>query len=148
MRKTLRVRLCNTATRLQLAPLLQCNVQHAQHGSIERVACCSEIELLLPESAKLCTKGFAVVGVKQSAKNRMVALNDRGRRVGETHPRAELSDRDIELFLGLRAEGYSLSWLAAKFEVSKSQAGRIARGEQRCQAASTWRRALDRKARR
>ena len=92
-------------------------------------------------------EAWSMVGVNKGARNRMVALNDRGRRVGETHPRAELSDHDVELVFELRAQGFSLGWLAVKFEISKSQVGRILRGEQRHQAVLKWRRAFDRKPR-
>lgn len=49
-----------------------------------------------------------------------VKLNERGNRIGESNPMADASDHDVDLCLQLRAEGYSLQWLADKFEVSKS----------------------------
>lgn len=86
-----------------------------------------------------------MVGVHKAAKNRMLAVNDRGLRIGESHPRAVLTDHEVGLLLELRAEGMSLSWLAEKFEVSKSQVGRIVRGDQRGQLAVGFRTcALDR----
>jgi hypothetical protein len=51
---------------------------------------------------------------------RIVQLNERGNRIGESNPRAEASDHDVDLCVQLRAEGYTLGWLAAKFEVGKS----------------------------
>jgi predicted DNA-binding protein YlxM (UPF0122 family) len=53
--------------------------------------------------------------------------------VGEGHPRAKLLDSEVELVLELREEGYSLSWLADKFEVSKSAIAHICSGRRRCQ---------------
>lgn len=50
----------------------------------------------------------------------LVQLNERGNRIGESNPMAEVSDHDVDLCRELRAEGHSLSWLAEKFEVSKS----------------------------
>jgi hypothetical protein len=51
---------------------------------------------------------------------RTVVLNERGNRIGESNPQAEVSDHDVSLCLQLREEGYSLGWLARKFEVSRS----------------------------
>jgi hypothetical protein len=48
-----------------------------------------------------------------------VHLNERGNRVGQSNPMAEATDHDVDLCRELRAEGYSFSWLAEKFEVSK-----------------------------
>lgn len=84
-----------------------------------------------------------MVGVQKAAKNRMIAVNERGRRIGESHPRAVLTDHEVCLLLDLRAEGYSYAWLAAKLEISKSQAARICRGERRGQVPSRWRRARE-----
>lgn len=44
---------------------------------------------------------------------------------GEQHPRAKLSDHEVELMRELRAQGKSYRWLAAKFEISLQQAWRI-----------------------
>jgi hypothetical protein len=82
-----------------------------------------------------------MVGVERRAKNRMVAVNERGLPIGESHPRAVLSDHDVGLLLELRAEGFSYGWLAAKFEVSKSCVAKVCRGEHRAQIAVGFRRA-------
>lgn len=89
-----------------------------------------------------------MVGVKQSAKKRMKAVNERGALIGEDHPRAVLTDRDVELLLELRAEGWTLRRLAEKFEISFAHAGRVARGDQRGQVPHRWVRALDGRGRR
>lgn len=83
-----------------------------------------------------------MVKVQKIAKMRMVAVNERGVRVGETHPRAVVSDHDIGLMLELREEGFSYGWLAKKFEISKKQCWRICTGQQRAQTAVSWRRVL------
>jgi hypothetical protein len=49
-----------------------------------------------------------------------VQLNERGNRIGESNPMAEVSDHDVDLALQLRAEGFSLQWIADKFEVHKA----------------------------
>lgn len=84
------------------------------------------------------------MGLDKHAKNRMLAVNDLGLRIGESHPRAKLTDHEVDLLLALREEGYSYSWLAVKLDISKAHVGRIVRGEQRGQAPASYRRALAR----
>jgi hypothetical protein len=71
----------------------------------------------------------------------MIAVNERGLAIGDSHHRAVLSDHDVGLLLELRDEGYSYAWLAGKFEVSKSCVAKICRGEHRAQIAVCFRRA-------
>lgn len=72
---------------------------------------------------------------------RLVAVNENGQRIGETHPQAVLSDHEVGLMLELRAEGFSYAWLAEKFEVSKAHAWRICTGRTRAQLAAVFKRA-------
>lgn len=67
---------------------------------------------------------------------RIVYLNERGNRIGESNPRAQLRDHEIELLLQLREEGFSYSWLAQKFECSKSAVQWYCNGGRRCQVAA------------
>lgn len=94
---------------------------------------------------------------------KLVAINELGRRIGETHGRAKLSNHDVELMLSLldcralllaeyrkvglsrrelemalHSAQLSYSGIAAKFEVSKSQVRWIAIGSQRGQVAARW----------
>jgi hypothetical protein len=94
-------------------------------------------------------------------KEQLVKFNEQGRRIGESHPRATLTDHEVELLAGmldcrdqmietltqagaspstigqlLHANGLSFRALAEKFEVSKSQVARIAAGQSRCQRPS------------
>ena len=69
-----------------------------------------------------------------------IALNDRGRRIGEGHPRAKLLDREVEQVLALLATGMSYAAVAEKFDVSKSCIAHIASGRRRSQAIETVRR--------
>lgn len=62
-----------------------------------------------------------------------IRRNEQGRRIGESHPRATLSDHDVELVLALVDEGLSYSEIAEKFEVSKSCIAHIATGRRRGQ---------------
>lgn len=54
-----------------------------------------------------------------------------GNRCGESHPRAALSDHEVELMLELHAEGFSHAWLAAKFEIPKVSVWSICSGRTR-----------------
>lgn len=65
---------------------------------------------------------------------KLVALNENGRRIGESHPRAKLLDHEVELLLALRDEGMSYSKLAEKFDMSKSGVRWICVGRWRSQA--------------
>lgn len=72
---------------------------------------------------------------------RLIAVNERGLAIGESHPRAVLSDHEVGLLLELRDEGRSMAWLAEKFEVSKSCVAKIVWGQRRGQFAVAFRRA-------
>lgn len=72
--------------------------------------------------------------------SRLIGVNERGLRVGETHQRAKLTDRDIELFWQLRdVDGWGCKRLAAKFEISHQHAKRIFSGSQRNQRPVDYR---------
>jgi hypothetical protein len=78
------------------------------------------------------------------------AVNERGQVIGEDHPRAVLTDHEVDLVLELRAEvdeagqpRYSFGWLAAKFEVSKSCIARICWGTRRAQYPAGFKRARE-----
>lgn len=67
-----------------------------------------------------------------------VFRNERGRRIGESHWRARLSDADVQQVLELRAAGLSYRDIAAKFDdftprVAPSTIGDICRGNSRAQ---------------
>lgn len=78
-----------------------------------------------------------------SKKAKLIGVNDRGQRIGESHPRAVLTDHEVELLIELRSEGYSYRWLAEKFEITKMHAWRICMGVKRGQIAVRWRRIPD-----
>ena len=82
-----------------------------------------------------------MAGVLKSVKIRMLAVNDRGQRIGESHPRAVLTDHEVGLLQDLRDEGYSYSRLAKMFEVSKGTVAKILTGQRRCQTPVAFRRA-------
>lgn len=69
---------------------------------------------------------------------RHVALNENGHRIGEGHPRAVLTDAEVDLVFGLIEDGLSYSLIAEKFEVSKSCIGHLASGRRRSQTPAKW----------
>lgn len=69
----------------------------------------------------------------------IVAINDQGYRIGEDHPKAKLTNHEVDLIIELREElGYSYQEIADKFEVSKSQVRNIIKGLKRGQIASNY----------
>lgn len=84
----------------------------------------------------------AMVGVHKRAKNRMIAVNERGHAIGESHPRAILTDHDVGLVMELLDDGYSYGWIAGKMEVSKSCIAHIAKGRTRSQIPADYRRRI------
>ena len=70
--------------------------------------------------------------------SRLVALNDIGRRIGDSHHNAKLTNADVDLLLTFHDEGWGYRKLSAKFEVSKSLVRNICKGMVRCQTATHW----------
>lgn len=64
---------------------------------------------------------------------KLVALNDSGRRIGQEHPRAKLLDAEVSQVLDLLEAGLSYAVVAGKFDVSKSCIAHIATGRRRSQ---------------
>lgn len=65
-----------------------------------------------------------------------VAINEAGLRIGEDHPKAELTDAEVELIRSLHeADGMSYSQLAEKFEQSKGAIAKICQYKRRAQFA-------------
>jgi hypothetical protein len=77
-----------------------------------------------------------------SFSRKWVAVNEKGQRIGETHPRAVLTDRDVELLLELREEGFSYRWLGRKFEIHFTHVRRICLGQKRDQLPYRHKRSL------
>lgn len=69
----------------------------------------------------------------------LVAVNERGRRIGEDNPNATLTDHEVELLFELRdTEGWGYRRLAKHFEISKSQVRRILKGTHRGQQPARY----------
>lgn len=62
-----------------------------------------------------------------------IVLNDSGRRIGESHHNAILTDYDVRLVLELISVGVSYAVIAEKFGVSKSCIAHISSGRRRGQ---------------
>ena len=72
------------------------------------------------------------------AMKKVVAINDRGLRLGEDHQNATLTNCEVEMIRELHREGLSYKTLATKFDVSKSTIAMICRYERRGDTATTW----------
>ena len=70
---------------------------------------------------------------KGAGMQKTIALNENGRRIGESHPRAKLLDHEVDLVLDLLEAGLSYAEVALKFDVSKSCIAHIATGRRRSQ---------------
>lgn len=77
-----------------------------------------------------------------------VAVNDRGSLIGESHPRAVLTDHEVDLVLALSEEGLSYRAIAEKMDVSKGCVAKICSGQRRCQVGMRRRRARAKSGRR
>ena len=84
-----------------------------------------------------------MTGVQQRAKNRMVAVNDARRRIGQDHPRAVLDDHEVELVHALAEQGMRLAEIARKMEVTKGCIWKIVHGYRRGQVPAGWVRVRD-----
>lgn len=69
----------------------------------------------------------------------IVAVNECGLRIGESHPGAVLTDREVDMVRTLH-EKHEMSYgvLAVKFEQSKGTIAKICRYERRAQTASRF----------
>lgn len=79
-----------------------------------------------------------MVGVIKLAKKRMAPVNDSRRRIGEQHPRAVLTDHEVELVHELHEQGMALAEIARKMEVSKGCVWKIVHGYRRGQVPAGW----------
>lgn len=94
---------------------------------------------------------------------KLVKTNEMGRRIGEDHPRAVLTDHEVGLLIDMLTEreavigrmqfdgvrrveidtalttaGLSYRCIALKFEIHKSMVQKIAQGQRRCQTPREW----------
>jgi len=72
--------------------------------------------------------------------SRIVGIDERGNRVGEDHPRAKLSDHEVELMRELHEGGMSCAEIGRKFEVAKSTVSLIVNYKRRATSPMGFRR--------
>lgn len=64
---------------------------------------------------------------------KLVAIGEKGRWIGEDHPKAKLSNEDIDKVFEYREKGWSYMMIAKKFKVSRESIKSICQGRTRCQ---------------
>ena len=69
---------------------------------------------------------------------KIVAVNERGQRIGETHPQAKYSNGEVFLLLSLRDQGLTYSQIAQACGIPKSTVAHICRGDRRCQTPARY----------
>lgn len=72
-------------------------------------------------------------------KTQSVQIGEYGKRVGESHGRAKLSDHEIDLVRQLREEGMSAAEIAQKMEISKRYVYKLVNYERRASVVAEWR---------
>ena len=77
-----------------------------------------------------------------SVASRLVAINERGLRIGQYHHNAKLSDVDVDLVRSLHELGATYRELEARFGVSRWAIGRICRYERRAQSPAGFKRVM------
>ena len=74
---------------------------------------------------------------------RVIAVNERGKPIGQDHYNAKLTDADVECIRTLHEQhGLSYQVLAVKFDVSKWAVGRICRYERRNQTPARFKKII------
>lgn len=72
---------------------------------------------------------------------KLVAVNEAGYRIGESHPRSVLSDLDVEEIRNLHEiAGKSYGWISMRKGISYHTVARICRYERRNQVVAIWKR--------
>lgn len=69
---------------------------------------------------------------------RVVAVNENGKRIGEDHPRAKLTNHEVELIREMHGEGWGYKRIADKFGVGKTTIQDLCTGRRRCQQPMGW----------
>lgn len=67
---------------------------------------------------------------------KLIAVNERGLRIGEDHQHAKLTDGEVELIRQLNEGGMGYARIAMKFDISKSAVAAICRYERRGQTVA------------
>ncbi len=73
-------------------------------------------------------------------KPQYVHIGEYGKRIGETHGMAKLSDHEIDLVRQLKEEGMPATEISEKFEVSKRYVYKLVNYERRASMVAEYRR--------
>ena len=76
---------------------------------------------------------FVVVSVQGRGCSVELQYNDRGYRIGQSHHKARLTDRDVELIFELREQGMTIVSIAERMECGRTTVWKILHGEIRSQ---------------
>lgn len=76
---------------------------------------------------------FVVVSVQGRGYSVELQYNDRGYRIGQSHHKARLTDRDVELIFELREQGMTIVSIAERMECGRTTVWKILHGEIRSQ---------------
>lgn len=68
----------------------------------------------------------------------LVAVNEKGRRIGEAHPCAVLTDHEVDIVFVLHEEGWGCRRIARKLEVSRALVRKILKGDLRAQVPARY----------
>ncbi len=72
-------------------------------------------------------------------KSKTIQIGEYGKRVGQTHGMAKLTDHEIDLVRQLREQGMPAKEIAEKFEVSKRYVYKLVNYERRASVVAEWR---------
>lgn len=71
---------------------------------------------------------------------KVVAVNERGLRIGEDHPNVRYTDGEVAMVLGLYADGWGYKRIAKALEMPKTTVRDICKGRRRGQYAVKFKR--------
>ena len=75
------------------------------------------------------------------AMKKYVAVNEKGLRIGESHPRSTISNATVDLIREYHEDqGKSYGWIAMRLKIPARTVGKICRYEVRVQCAYRWKR--------
>lgn len=77
-----------------------------------------------------------------------VQIGETGKRIGESHGRAKLTDHEVELVRTLWEEGMPASEIAVKMEISKKYVYELVNFKYRASLVAQWRKVVTLKKRR
>jgi len=75
---------------------------------------------------------------KERNLQKIVAVNEKGRPIGESHWKARFLDTEVDLMFALYEGGMTITEIARKFETRKSTINDILKGRRRAQHAARF----------